>query len=497
MSEQKKCNANQKGRLSRRQVLGAATGTALAAIAPGAVATGTGTVGSDDPSILDVIVIGGGLAGLTAARDLARAGNESFVVLEARDRVGGRTLNHQLQGSYFSEAGGQWIGPGQTAIYDLCRELDIGTFPTYLKGRAVYLSGEQGRFTQEAGSDVSGGSPALEAIVAELNEMALQVPSGAAWTAPRAAELDAITVGDWLSTKSLDSIDSLGFGQGIRLSNGTHMQNVSMLYFLSMINFAGSYHQLEGFEGGAQETRIEGGSQWISTVMAQALGDKLRLSTPVRKITGWDTDTATVHTDAGALRARQVIVALSPALCNQVQYQPQLPAARQELQRRWPAYAPARKVAHVYSRPFWRDLGFNGWIFDIGGAVWWGYDNSPQDGSIGVINAFVDSSLPADPAVVGPLLASVYARAFGDNEALEFLEYHDQDWGVEPWSLSCVSPLTPGMLTSGLMPALRAPVGKLHWSGTETAEIWHGYMDGAVRSGHQAALQALNALRTA
>jgi len=176
MNEQEKSSASFKGQLSRRQVLGAATGTALATIAPGAFATGAGEAVSGDSSVLDVIIIGGGLAGLTAARDLTKAGNQSFVVLEARDRVGGRTLNHQLQGSNFSEAGGQWIGPGQTAIYDLCRELGIGTFPTYLEGRAVYLSGEQGRFTQQAASDVSGGSPALEPIVAELDEMALQVP---------------------------------------------------------------------------------------------------------------------------------------------------------------------------------------------------------------------------------------------------------------------------------------------------------------------------------
>lgn len=486
--------------ISRRQMLLAATGTALAtAVASSASLAASKATGGDaagaDATVLDVVVIGAGLAGLTAARDLKLAGNESFVVLEANDRVGGRTLNHHLENGQYSESGGQWVGPGQTAIYDLCRELKIGMHPTYLKGKSVYRAPDGSLFEEDAGGNFSL-SPEMHKVVEKLNELAATVPGEAPWTAPRAAELDAISVAEFIEPFGLNTLDTLSFEVGLRLTDTIHHQKVSLLYALSRISTAGSYHELEGFTGGAQEQRIENGSQYISEVMAADIGDKLHLSSPVRKISGWDGDIVTVHADAGVFRARQVILAISPGLCDKVDFEPALPQQRSELQKRWPSYAPGRKTCHVYERPFWRDKGYNGWFFTIGGEVMWAYDNSPQDESIGVINAFIYPSMSKDPAVLGPKLAQMYAEAFGD-KALNYTEFHDQDWGEEPWCMSCVSPLPPGFLTSGLPAALRTPLGRLVWSGTETADIWFTYMDGAVRSGHRAALQALGSLSSA
>ncbi|MCP5122305.1 MAG: FAD-dependent oxidoreductase [Pseudomonadales bacterium] len=482
--------------ISRRQMLLAATGTALATTVAGTASLAANKVMGKpegaDANVLDVVVIGAGLAGLTAARDLMQAGRNAFVVLEANDRVGGRTLNHKLAGGHYSEAGGQWVGPGQTAVYDLCRELNIGMFPTYLKGKSVYRAADGSMYAEDAGGTFSVG-PELEKVIEKLNELAAEVPSSAPWTAPRAAELDAISLAEFVKPYGLNPLDTLSLDLGLRLTDTIHYQEVSLLYALSRINYAGSYEQLEGFAGGAQEQRIENGSQYISEVLAAGIGDRLRLSTPVRSITEWDSDVVSVHTDNSVFRAREVIMAISPALCNKVAFEPDLPKKRQALQQTWPAFAPGRKTAHVYSRPFWRDAGYNGWLFDIGGEVMWAYDNSPEDGSIGVINAFIYPAMSNDPAVLAPQLAHLYAEAFGE-AALDYSEFHDQDWGEEPWCMSCVSPLTPGFLTSGLMEALRAPIGSLVWAGTETAQIWQTYMDGAVRSGHRAALEALSGL---
>ncbi len=384
------------------------------------------------------------------------------------------------------------MGPGQTAIYDLCRELNIGMHPTYLKGKSVYAAKDGSLYAEDSGGGFAV-SPNMQKVVDKLNELAAEVPSGAAWTASRAKELDAMSLADFIAPYDLDAMDLLSFDVGFRLTDTMHYQKISLLYALSRINYAGSYEQLEGFTGGAQEQRIENGSQYISEVMAQQIGAKLRLTSPVREITGWDSDVVTVHSDGGVFRARRVIIAMPPALCNNIQFQPELPQSRKEVQQRWPGYSPGRKTCHVYERPFWRDMGYNGWFFTIGGEVMWAYDNSPEDGSIGVLNAFIYPSMPSDPDVLGPKLANMYASAFGD-EALRYTEFHDQDWGEEPWCPACVAPLSPGFLTSGLMPALREPVGGLVWSGTETAEIWHTYMDGAVRSGHRAALEALHGL---
>lgn len=476
--------------MQRRQLLKMAGASA----AVGSIGLGTAAAHAGKPAgdVFDVVIVGAGLAGLTAARDLRRAGFESFVVLEARDRVGGRTLNHDLGGGQISDAGGQWMGPGQTAVADLARELDVGTFPTYYEGKTVLLGGD-GRLT----IDLKGTFGTDEAIGHKLSELARDVPSGAPWKSPRARELD-ISVGDWLARQGIKPDDQVGWNGSILLTGGAMPAKMGLLHFLSMINSANSdYAQLDSIKHSAQETRFVGGSQLLSIKMAQQLGDKLRLSCPVRQISDWDREVVTLHTDKGEVRARKLIMALSPPLCQQIRFRPALPEKRAALQRAWPAHSPARKTAMVYARPFWRDKGLNGHIFQVGGPIIWAWDNSPPQGDIGVINAFVlNASLPSDPKAAQRTLAEIYAQAWG-REALTPVSYHDHDWGkADPWTITCVSAIPPGFWrTHG--EALRPPCGNLIWSGTETADIWAGYMDGAVRSGHQSALQVLQSLHRA
>jgi len=480
MSEHETTNTAAAAPLSRRSLFVAAAAGAL----PAAVRSAPSRASSD---VLEVVVIGAGLAGLTAARDLKRAGCDSFVVLEARNRVGGRTYNHELGQGRVSEAGGQWIGPGQTAIANLARELEVETFDTYYRGKTVFLAGDV-RVTQDLDGGVGAPSPAAR----KLSEMARKVPSGAPWKAANAAELDRLSLADWMATQGLNSEETFSLGRAALLSLGAPPAQLSLLHYLSVINSANAdYANLESIKGGAQQTRFVGGSQQLSIRMAQELGGKLRQSCPVRRISGWDREVVDVHTDQGVLRARRVIVALNPALCQQITFDPPLPTGRAQLQRLWPAHAPMRKTAHVYERPFWREAGFNGQVMPLDGPLLWSVDNSPPDGSVGVLSAFVRAgALPADPQRAQRTLSALYARALGA-KALQPTQYHDHDWGqADPWSLSCIHPLPPGLWTrwgQHLHPA----VGRLIWSGTETADIWAGAMDGAVRSGHRAALQAL------
>jgi monoamine oxidase len=473
----------------RRFLRAAAAGAASVAacevpIARAAVAKST------NGDVLDVVIIGAGLAGLTAARDLTRAGCDSLIVLEARNRVGGRTFNHDLGHGIVSEAGGQWIGPGQTAIADLARELEVDTFPTWYAGKSVVLAGDS-RLAQDFG----GGTGGDEAIGAKLGELARGVPSGEPWKAQHAAELDTLSYGDWLVKQGVNYENGYFLGLAAKLSLGGAPAQLGLLHYLSMVNSAScKYDQLEAVKGGAQETRFVGGSQILSVKMANELGEKVRLSCPVRKISGWNRDIVELQTDQGIVRARRVIAALNPALCNQIIFDPPLPQGRAQLQRHWPANAPMRKTAHVYERPFWRDDGYCGEIFQVGGPVFLAYDNSPPDASLGVIAAFVPpGALPSDPKAAEQALCAVYARAFGDR-AMHPTQFHDYDWGrVDPWTLQCIHPLPPGFWTTWGK-YLRPEVGGLIWSGTETADIWAGSMDGAVRSGHRAALQALAGL---
>ncbi|WP_439669163.1 flavin monoamine oxidase family protein [Cupriavidus necator] len=483
--------------LTRRRLLGAAAAASAATLlagtprtasaAPRVKGAGAASAGRD---VLDVAIIGAGLAGLTAARDLKRGGCDTFVVLEARSRVGGRTYNHDLGNSVVSEAGGQWIGPGQTAIADLARELGVDTFETYYQGKTVFLAGDV-----RVAQDLQGGVGAQGKVAAKLSELARRVPSGAPWTAANAAELDKLSLGDWLARQDLSNEEKFSFSLAATLSLGAQPAQLGLLHYLSVINSANSdYDTLERIKGGAQETRFVGGAQILSIRMARELGHKVRLSCPVRKIVGWNRDIVELHTDQGVVRARHVIAALNPALCQQVVFDPPLPAGRAQLHRFWPAHAPMRKTAHVYARPFWRDKGFNGQVVPLDGPLIWSVDNSPPDGSVGVISAFVKPGfLPAEPKAAERILSAIYAQAFGD-KALKPTQYHDLDWGkVDNWSMSCINPMPAGFWTK-LGQYLHPPTGRLIWSGTETADIWAGAMDGAVRSGHRAALQVLGAL---
>lgn len=475
--------------LQRRRLLKFAGASAVGGLG---LSTGSAFAGADSKraEIVDVAIVGAGLAGLTAARDLRAAGNESFVVLEARARVGGRTLNHDLGNGYISEVGGQWIGPGQTSVADLARELGVGTFPTYYAGKTTLLGGDG-----KLAIDLKGTFGTDETIGAKLSELSRDVPSAEPWKSPRAAELDRLTVGDFLAQQNIKPEDRVGWTGSIALTGGAAPAKMGLLHFLSMINSANcDYAQLDAIKNSAQETRFVGGSQVLSIRMAQQLGDKVRLSCPVRRISGWNRDVVVLHTDQGEVRARRVVMALSPPLCQQIQFDPPLPQGRAALQRAWPAHSPARKTAMVYKRPFWRDKGLNGHIFQVGGPVIWAWDNSPPGGEIGVINAFIwNATLPSDPKAAQRITAEIYAQALGQ-EALQPVSYHDLDWKmVDPWTITCISAIPPGFW-SAHGEALRPACGNLIWSGTETAAIWAGYMDGAVRSGRTAALQALNSL---
>lgn len=445
---------------------------------------------SNDGGVFDVAIIGAGLAGLTAARDLRRAGCESFVILEARDRVGGRTVNHELGDGVIAEGGGQWIGPGQTAIYDLAEELGVGTFDSYYAGKTVSLMGDR-KYEEDAGS---GGIFGENPIVSKINAMARAINGKAPWLSENAAALDRLSVGEWLEMQAPTEIDRINFFLSTALTYGSPPDKLSLLHYLTVIHSMHSdLARLESMKGGAQEQRLVGGSWVLSEKMAEDLCGHIRLSSPVEAISGWNEEVVTLKTASGNIRARSVIVAMSPSLCNRIAFDPPLPPERAAMHKEWPTIAHMRKAVHVYDRPFWREKGFNGQVLEIGGALLWSADNSPPDGSVGILTSFVrEGALSADPAQAGPALAAVYARALGE-EALAPRQYLEIDWGAEEWSLSCTSPYQPGFLTR-FGSIMRVPVGRLHWSGTDMAEHHPSAMDGAIRSGHRSALEVLGAL---
>src|SRR5262249_19576900 len=135
-------------------------------------------------------------------------------------------LNHDLGGGHISEVGGQWIGPGQTAVADLARELGVGTFPTYYQGKTVLLGGD-GRLAM----DLKGTFGTDEALGAKLSVLSRDVPCGAPWTSARVAELDRLTVGDWLAQQDIQPADRVGWNGSIVLSGGVAPAKMGLLHF--------------------------------------------------------------------------------------------------------------------------------------------------------------------------------------------------------------------------------------------------------------------------
>ncbi len=455
---------------------------------------------------VDVVVVGAGFAGLTAARDLHRAGR-SVIVLEARNRVGGRVWNHDLGAGHISERGGTFVGPTQDRVMALARELGIGTFPTYIKGNNVYLSGKH-RLTW-SGTGPTGTAPPdplilpdLALVVSELDQMSRSVPVQAPWRAPNAAEWDGQTLETWISQHTLTPQFRALVPVVTRPVFGAEPRELPLLFVLFYIASSGDATHPGTFErnfntqGGAQQSRFIGGSQTIALKVAAALAQRVLLRSPVRRIVQ-GSSLVTIESDRLTIRAKRVIVAVPPALAARIDYEPILPFQRDQLTQRY-GQGTLTKVAAVYPKPFWREAGLNGFAISPNGPISATFDDSPPGGEPGVVFGFVGGDdarryASMSPASRRAAVLDQLAGFFG-SRARKPTAFFETTWAGEQWTRGCPVgiPATGTLLAYGSR--LREAVGRIHWAGTETSDYWNGYMDGAVRSGERAAAEVLAGL---
>jgi monoamine oxidase len=444
----------------------------------------------------DVLVVGAGLAGLAAARDLV-AGGCSVLVLEARDRVGGRIVNHDIGDGKIVEMGGQYAGPTQDRLYALAAGLNVETFRTYDTGKKVlHFNGKRGTY----GGDIPRISPLVLADIgqaqARLEALARKVPTDAPWRAPGAQKLDGQTFETWIHRNARTRGARALLGLATEAVFAAEPGDLSMLHVLFYARSGGSFQRLIATTGGAQQDRFVGGSALIAERLAASLGDAVRLEAPVSKIEVAG-DKVTATTPAGQFDARQIIVTVPPLLAGRIEYEPALPSWREQLTQRAPMGS-VIKCQAIYAEPFWRNEGLSGQATGDGEGSRVVFDNTPPDGSPGILLAFVEGDearrLGRDSAKVRrQVVLDSLARYFGPRavRAEDFLEL---DWQQEKWTGGCYGTLFGPNVWTRYGHALREPVGPIRWAGTETAPAWAGYMDGAVRSGERAAAEVLSLL---
>jgi monoamine oxidase len=440
-----------------------------------------------------VVVVGAGLAGLAAARRLVHHGLD-VVVLEGRDRVGGRTEGGATADGTPIELGGQWIGPTQNRMYELVAELGLATFPTWNEGDlVVHLGGKMSRMGSSRGAAPKVNPFALVDLaqgLARFTKLSSTISLDAPWNSDGAAELDGQTFETWIRRNLRTRIGRAYFRIACEAVFSAEASDLSALHAAFYAHSGSDLETLLSVDRGAQQDRIVGGSVRISEAMAEALGDRVRLGAAVRTIEHDDHEVRIVLADGEVVRGSHAVVTLPPTLAGRLDYAPALPSWRDQLTQRLPAGSVIKLYA-IYPEPFWRADGLNGQAASDEGPVKVTFDNSPPSGSPGVLMGFMeanDGRRWARRTVDERRAAAIgcFVRYFGP-AAADPVEYVERDWMAEPFSRGCYGAhFTPGVWTA-YGAALREPVGRIHWAGAECSPVWNGYMEGAVRSGETTA----------
>lgn len=469
---------------TRRKALGFGAGVAgMAAVSAGAAKAAPASAAK-----VDVVVVGAGFAGLTAARELRAAGH-SVAVLEADDRVGGRTKPGKIAGEVV-DLGGQWVGPSQTRLLALAKEYGVATYQQFTTGRNIAdLAGHRAEYEGEVPALDPAAMAEFGEVVGKLEALAASLPVPRPWQSPAAAALDEQTIETWIQANAATAAVRSALRMIVRAVLSAEASQVSMLCFAAYAAAAGGFSPLISTRGGAQDSLFEGGVWQLAAKMSADLGPAVTLGAPVTAI-AQDAAGVTVQTPRGAWRARYVVVTAPPPLAARIVYDPPMPAARDGLTQRLPMGCVIK--AHIaYARPFWREQGLTGLVLSDATEFGPWFDHSPPLGSAGALVGFFDGG-PAQRWADRPAeerraqVLKDIARYLGE-AALHPTDYLEEVWTRAPLHRGgYVASAGPGVLTA-FGPALLDPVGRIHWAGTETAEAWVGYIDGAIRSGERVA----------
>ncbi|MGG6242081.1 flavin monoamine oxidase family protein [Nodosilinea sp. AN01ver1] len=445
------------------------------------------------PTAYDCIVVGAGLSGLVAARNLHRSGH-SVLVIEAQATLGGRMVGRQLPSGQWLDFGGQWVGPTQDRFLALLDEYGIRRFPFSVEGKKVLLfdgvryefdgffegfpEGEPPQVSQAEWQDAMAAWERFEALAKTL-------PPGHPRRNQHTLVLDSQTFAQWIEANTTTAFGHWYFAYMARtvgFLGPAEPSQVSLLHVLWGHTCASQAEYPEA-------ELIHGGAGQIPARLAAELGENIRLGEPVLSINQHETGVE-VATPRGRFAARYAVVAMPPHLAGRIFYDPPMPPMRAQLTQRVPMGCCA-KILVSYERPFWRSQGLAGLAIGNGPWIELCADSSDPETGVGVMAAFVVGdrygvwrSMEASDRRAA-ILADL-ANYFGQ-PALTPVTYDEIDWPSQPWTGGGYAAFMPPGVWTSYGEALTAPVGRIYWAGTEMAERWPGFFDGAVRTGEAAA----------
>jgi monoamine oxidase len=444
----------------------------------------------------DFVVVGAGLTGLRAALDLVTAG-ASVSVLEARERVGGRTLSKSIPLAGWDDVvldvGAQWIGPGQREIMKLVEELGLTALPTAKPGRTTWALG-QGICRSRGWLPPlpPAGLVDLGRAVFQIIRSSRKLPMGEPWEAPRANYWDSLTVEQWAAEQFLTPPARAMLNVFVTGNIAVNPRDISFLALLADLRSTGRLRDLESSEA----FRIAEGAQEVAVRLARRLGDRVALGEAVRSISQ-ARDRITVVSDNRSLNCKAVAICIPPALAGELRYEPPLPVEHAQLLNNLPMGS-AVKFHAVYNEAFWRADELSGAAFSSEHTVGLTYDNSPPGpGGPGVLVGLVVADQARRLATLSraeqenEILSSLEAFFGPAARSPRYVEVHD--WCVEEWSRGCYAAYFAPHVWTNWGQALRQPYGRVYWASTETSPSWSGYMEGALREGRRVARDLLKA----
>ncbi len=439
---------------------------------------------------LDTIIIGGGFSGIAAARILHKA-DKKFILLEARERLGGRTHTKHFKDGKYVDVGGQWIGPTQDRMYELAQEYNVSWYETYNQGKNILdLNKTVRTYTGLIPKMDVASLINIDFLLKKLERLAKEIPIHSPWTAKKAKAWDAVSLEVFVRKNCFTSNCFKVVRAGLETVYACELNEVSLLHALFYIRSGTNLNNLLSIQDGAQQHRINGGMQTLAERIAESFMTSIRFDSPAKRIIQYE-DYVTVKGDHFSYDAKNVIITIPPVLISAIEFTPALPLYKTQLIQKL-SMGIVGKVLGVYDKPFWRDQGYSGQVVSDEHAPFQTlFDSSPADSSYGVLLGFCIADrarefFSKDQDERKTIALINFSKYFGET-ASKPIEYIDHCWADEAWSKGCYAAYYPTGAWTNFQDALAKPTDHIYWAGTETSSIWYGYIEGAVRAGERAA----------